>query len=371
MTEIFKPLRASSKFAICGLPLVGDTHYSCPHNCVYCFAQQRVIMGKQKNTREPDFLWLRRKLEEVANEEYEPSDFLAVLLREKITWHVGSMADPFPPAESMRRYTATLAELARTHGHSVLFSTKGADLFHWDAYRPDTHTFQISVSHDGRAEWLEPGAPSVEARSVFFAELQNQGFRVGIRIQPFVPSITTADLLDYFPEADYYTIEGLKLVPQDTAYAGALLRQLGLDKKDFTQMGLLNLKPRHRLKLYQPLIDRLEDNGLPYSISDNDLHYISSTPCCCGSPLITKSTGFDNTALFHRNPDYNITDVMETADPYLSCRANHLFASNRQEGCVSVGDFYRQRFNRRSSPFSKKFMYAFRGKKQKAMEDFE
>ena len=39
------------------------------------------------------------------------------------------------------------------------------------------------------------------------------------------------------------------------------------------------------------------------------------------------------------------------------CKCNHLFTSNRQEGCVSVQDFYNKRFDRKSSPFSPKFLY--------------
>ena len=39
------------------------------------------------------------------------------------------------------------------------------------------------------------------------------------------------------------------------------------------------------------------------------------------------------------------------------CKCNHLFTSNRQEGCISVQDFYDKRFYRKSSPFSPEFLY--------------
>ena len=39
------------------------------------------------------------------------------------------------------------------------------------------------------------------------------------------------------------------------------------------------------------------------------------------------------------------------------CKCNHLFTSNRQEGCTSVQDFYDKRFYRKSSPFSPKFQF--------------
>ena len=39
-----------------------------------------------------------------------------------------------------------------------------------------------------------------------------------------------------------------------------------------------------------------------------------------------------------------------------NCKCNQLFTSNRQEGCVSVQDFYNKRFDRKTSPFSPKFL---------------
>lgn len=39
------------------------------------------------------------------------------------------------------------------------------------------------------------------------------------------------------------------------------------------------------------------------------------------------------------------------------CKCNQLFTSNRQEGCVSVQDFYDKRFYRKSSPFSPMFQF--------------
>lgn len=44
------------------------------------------------------------------------------------------------------------------------------------------------------------------------------------------------------------------------------------------------------------------------------------------------------------------------------CKANHLFTSNRQEGCKTVLEFFEKRFDRRTSPFSKKFMYNYKEK---------
>ena len=39
------------------------------------------------------------------------------------------------------------------------------------------------------------------------------------------------------------------------------------------------------------------------------------------------------------------------------CTCCQLFTSNRQEGCKTVQEFYDKRFDRKSSPFSPKFLY--------------
>ena len=51
-------------------------------------------------------------------------------------------------------------------------------------------------------------------------------------------------------------------------------------------MGLLNLKPEIRLKMYEPFINFFKENNIPYSIADNDLHYLSTNKCCCGDKLV-------------------------------------------------------------------------------------
>ena len=44
---------------------------------------------------------------------------------------------------------------------------------------------------------------------------------------------------------------------------------------------------------YKDFIEKLNYYNIPFSIADNDLHYISSGKCCCGDPLIKKSTNFN------------------------------------------------------------------------------
>ena len=141
-------------------------------------------------------------------------------------------------------------------------------------------------------------------------------------------------------------------MPQNKQHKEELLKILKLNRDDFTQKGLLNLKPDIRLNAYKDFVEKLEYYNIPYSIADNDLHYISSGNCCCGDPLIKKSTTFNNTYLLKQKGfHYTIDDVKENLGEYAKCKCNHLFTSNRTEGCKTVEEFYKKRINYKGDLF--------------------
>jgi hypothetical protein len=162
-----------------------------------------------------------------------------------------------------------------------------------------------------------------------------------------------------FPDADNFTLEGIKLVPQNKEHKEQVLRAIGMEQSAFTQMGLLNLKPEIRLEMYKPFLDYFYEHDIPFSLADNDLHHVGTNACCCGDGLVAKSTTFNNTAMCAM---YGRCYAKEQVDHELfesgvrDCKCNQLFTSNRQDGCVSVQDFYDKRFYRKSSPFSPDFL---------------
>lgn len=304
---------------------------------------------------------IEKKLDKIFNQKkFNSNDFLDTLIANNFTWHCGGMSDPFQPCEKELQVTKEMLDITNKYGIHILFSTKSDTTYDCDI-RPDLHTFQLSVTNIDNRRDIEPNIPDINERYSFYKSLKNRGFKVGIRIQPFIPSISTLDIVELFKDADHFTIEGLKLVPQNKEHKEYMLQLTGLNSEDFTQMGLLNLKPEIRLKLYQPFIERLNKYGLSYSIADNDLHYLGTSKCCCGDALIHKSTDFNNTSMIYT---YGINYTKEQIDKELvgcnvqNCKCNQLFTSNRQEGCVTVQEFYNKRFDRKSSPFSPKFLYA-------------
>lgn len=354
----FNPLNVSSKFAICGLPIRVDTYKNCSFGCEYCFSNNRKIMEFGENLQIGNIRTAKRILSNIFDKgKLRKDNFLDKLISERITWHCGGMSDPFQPIEGELGITKQLVDVSNEYDVSILFSTKSDTVYDVDI-RPDLHSFQLSVTNvDNRID-IEPNVPSIEDRYKFYRDLKDEGFKVGIRIQPFIPFVSDTRIIDMFHDADYVTIEGLKLVPQNIEHRERVIDLLDLKPEYFKQMGLMNLKPEMRIKLYEDVISKLEYYNIPYSIADNDLHYITSSKCCCGEPLIHKSTDFNNTALLYEyGMDYTLDDVKSNLGCFSGCKANQLFTSNRQEGCYSVEDFYDKRFDRSTSPFSPKFLY--------------
>lgn len=358
--ETFDGLAVSSKFAICGLPVRADSYRTCSFGCAYCFANARKIMEFRKELAIASVESVERRLERISRGVKKDADFLDWLLSKRVTWHYGGMSDPFQPVEKELGITAKIVSVANKYGYKILFSTK-SDTTYDTEIRPDLHTFQLSVtSTKEKTEW-EPNVPGFSRRKRFFDELKRDGFKVGIRIQPFIPGVGGLDIVKEFSGADHFIIEGLKMVPQNEEQKRDLILMFGLNENQFTQKGLLTLEPRIRYELYQPIVKYFEDNGISYSISDNDMRWIGNNFCCCGDVLVQSgATGFDVTAMQKKyGGEYYLKDVLREVDGFGcgDCKCSDLFTSNRTNGCRTVREFYRERFKKASSPFSPNFQY--------------
>jgi hypothetical protein len=317
-------------------------------------------MKYEKKIQVANVSLVEKKLDKIFNQrKVDNTNFLDTLIEQRITWHWGGMSDPFQPCEKKLGITKQLLDVTNKYGITVLFSTKSDNIYNCNIY-PDLHSFQLSVSNINNRKDIETNVPDIESRYRFYRDLKDRGFKVGIRIQPFIPNVSTLDIVKKFHDADNFTLEGIKIVPQNKEHKDFIIETLGLNREDFTQMGLLNLKPLQRLEMYKPFIDYFKKHNIDYSIADNDLHWLGTNNCCCGDKLVKQSTTFNNTAMIKQ---YGIDYAKEQLDDELflsnveNCKACHLFTSNRQEGCVSVQDFFDKRFYRKTSPFSPSFQF--------------
>lgn len=86
-----------------------------------------------------------------------------------------------------------MIDICNKYNISILFSTK-SDTTYGANLNPDLHTFQLSVTNVDSNKLLEPAVPDIEKRYEFYRQLKDNGFKVGVRIQPFVPNVTYPNL---------------------------------------------------------------------------------------------------------------------------------------------------------------------------------
>ena len=354
----FQPLKVSSKFPICALPLRLDSYNTCTYNCKYCYSNNRLI-GERDTESIPNYMWLKNKFSKVYDlGDANRKNFLECLLKDRITLHGGSHCDLFQPLEKKHEHTKRIVELCNEYSQKILFSTKTDNLYDVPL-NPALHSFQLSFSSTDDKLGLEENVPSFEKRHELYKELLDKGFRVGIRIQPYIPNVTQLEeIVDTFEDAVHFTVEHIKFVPGNPIN-DELIKVMGLENEHFTNLGLLISDAFTRYNHYMDsVVPVFEDKGLSYSIADNDLHYLGNNDCCCGDGLVSEVTHFNNTELLHRfGLDYDLDTVFELGEEYLDCRCSSLFNSDRRNGCVSFSDFYEDRFDRSSSVFSPKFQY--------------
>ena len=355
----FNCLSTSSKIAICGLPLRADSYKTCTFGCTYCFSNNRVIRKlAEEELQIANVKQLKTKLDKVFNKgQYDETNLIDVMLLDDLTIHYGALSDPFCHHEQEYQVTRQIVEILNEYNKSILFSTKTDNIYDVPL-NPNLHTLQLSFSNNLADNYIEPGVASFESRVRFFNEMKDKGFRVGIRIQPFIPGITTPEILDYFKDADYLSLEGLKLVPQNVELNKCLLEMYNLERDSFTQKGLLNLKPEIRENAYVEFIAKLKEYNIPFSIADNDMRSTTCGKCCCGDPLIRKSTDFNTTAMiYNKGEDYTKDDVLKELDKYKDCSVKGLFTSNRQKDVTTVEDLINVNFDKKTNPLSPKFQY--------------
>lgn len=360
--KTFAPLRVSRKFAICGLPIRIDTYRTCSFKCEYCFANNRIVMAPSKDFQIANINNIKTKLKKIFEKHaFNSENFLDTLISKNYTWHCGGMSDPFQPCEKVYGITKQLIEATKPYNISILFSTKTDDLYgSWDVIDPDLHTFQLSVTNVNN-HWIEPNVADISKRYDMYKRLKNMGFRVGIRIQPFIPNITTTEIIDMFSDADHFTIEGIKMVNNNEENKKNILNITKLERDDFVFLGMLNIKPQLRLEMYKPFIEKFESMNLSWSIADNDLHYLGNNFCCCGDKLINKGTIFNNTYLSHKyGKNYTKEQTDKSIRDVKDCVCKYWFYSREQEGLSTVQDFYDKKFDLKNSIFSPKFLYDYK-----------
>lgn len=196
--KFWKP-SVTSQFRICPVPFHFDTYRGCTYGCLFCFARDFIVFSRrnaEESHRRQSFLegnspqGLERWCERVTKGGYDYTKAAEVAFKERIPVKIGATADPFPVCEKEERITYDCLKVFGRYDYPVQISTKNPEVFlsYAEEFKDANIALNVSCSFcdDDVAQRIECGAISPTRRFEAIRKLSKMGFRITVRIQPFI-----------------------------------------------------------------------------------------------------------------------------------------------------------------------------------------
>lgn len=282
-------IQITRQFAFCPNAFRVDLYKGCDFGCKYCFANMdwsHTEEHKKNNWDVGDIKKIKRIFHTALETDKESKDILVELIRHHVPIHCGGMSDPFQKREWELGLTKELIELSVLYNYPVQFSTKTSTLP--ASYRrllnPDIHLFQSSIigwNLPYIKRW-ECNTPTAQERLDFVQSLKQDGFWVGVRIQPIIDIEECVQLCEHIENVDYVTLEHFKSIYDVHSTTDAFFKLAG-NKEDFVcEGGKIQVRRDIKIRNIKQLQAILNDKDIKVGVGDNDLHYMSQSNCCCG-----------------------------------------------------------------------------------------
>jgi len=207
MIKEIKVKTALSPSQLPGLDYALNPYRGCAHACVYCYAPSVIH-------------WDKGKWGEIVEAKINLPRFLSKELRVKKKGVVGlgTVTDPYQPAEKKYEITRRCLELFLMHDLPVCIQTKSSlvlrDIDLLKKFKNIDVGITLTAIDDAVREKMEPGASSVSERLRALAELRENGIRTWVFLGPVMPHITEVEaLVDAIGEVkpEYVLVDRLRL----------------------------------------------------------------------------------------------------------------------------------------------------------------
>ena len=195
---VFKsPFKLVNSHATCQQCLYSfevDTYgRGCVHNCVYCYAKEKLSRHGYWNNPYPVPVDLNtvRELFYRIFETDKPSKWRPIMAK-RIPIRVGSMSDSFMWMDDKLKVSKEFLRILQHYKYPCVIFTR-SDLIAKDDYMdlldPGLTSVQFSISstNDRKNKLLEPGAPSAKRRLIALERLNARGVWTTVRINPLFP----------------------------------------------------------------------------------------------------------------------------------------------------------------------------------------
>ena len=304
--EYHECMQLTSQFKFCPMAFRMDMYRGCDFGCRYCFANMNAFheIGTGLSTwREANIEKVRKTFETALTTDKSSMSVIVELLRNRVPIHCGGMSDPFQKREWELGLTKELIKISKEYNYPILFSTKTSSLprEYYDLLDPKIHAFQVSIlgwTENYVRKW-ERATSSAEERADFVRLLrQDFGLWCSVRIQPIINKWEAVALMLALRDIpSYYSLEHLHVIADSWAGQEALLQHCKGSKSFVQNGGVTEFRTDVKQENIKFLTKIANHFGVKVGASDNDLHYMSQSRCCCGTDTIGGE--FDNYLKFN------------------------------------------------------------------------
>jgi len=300
----------TTQFCVCPVPFHFDTYRGCQYGCLFCFARDFIEFTRRnadEKKRKQSWLegnsakGLQRWIDKVNAMDYDYTKAETVAFKERIPVKIGATADPFPVIEEKERITYDCLKVFQQYDYPVQISTKNPEVFL--SYAEDFVGANIALNvscsfcDDSVARLIERGAISPTRRFEAIKKLSDMGFKITVRIQPFILpySMEVAERFIYTLK-EYgvwgFQTEGLKLRVCMSEKEKLVFRKIG-DVFDFDiiayfkKWGTIEGGDRvysevRKREMLQTYTDLAKKYGIKFFNADNliDSRYGCGAECC-------------------------------------------------------------------------------------------
>ncbi|KCZ72504.1 DNA repair photolyase [Candidatus Methanoperedens nitroreducens] len=188
MIKEIKAKTALSPSQLSGLDYALNPYIGCGHACIYCYAPSVIHRDEGKWG---DIVEVKINLPRILSKELR--------IKRKGVVGLGTVTDPYQPAERKYEVTRRCLELLLMHDFPVCIQTKSSLVLRdMDLLRKFSDIevgITLTALDDGVRERMEPGASSAEERLHALEELRENGINTWVFLGPVMPYITHAEAL--------------------------------------------------------------------------------------------------------------------------------------------------------------------------------
>ncbi|MFH0815822.1 MAG: radical SAM protein [Methanobacteriota archaeon] len=179
--------RAMNPSRLPGLSYALNPYVGCAHACSYCYAQDVLRLGQRGEWG--SWAEAKRNLEARLSAELRRAKPGVIGL--------GTVTDPYQPAEAKRGLTRGCLEILRERNHPVCIQTKSdlalRDLELIAGHQSPEVGFTITTTDESLARGLEPGAPKPSARLGAAMAFADAGVKTWVFLGPVIFGVNDSE----------------------------------------------------------------------------------------------------------------------------------------------------------------------------------